>query len=82
MSNVNVNVITDAVREAAQPLAGVSVDYDPLINLIGDARFCLLGEAPAFSPRRGGSVLMKFLKRAKTTRDMLMPDELWETRRI
>jgi erythromycin esterase-like protein len=33
------------VREAARPLAGVSVDYDPLIRLIGDARFCLLGEA-------------------------------------
>ena len=37
--------IIDAVREAAQPLEGGARDYDPLLNLIGDARFCLLGEA-------------------------------------
>src|SRR6266513_1058533 len=37
--------IIDAVREAAQPLEGRARDYDPLPKLIGDARFCLLGEA-------------------------------------
>src|SRR2546430_15386185 len=37
--------IIDAVREAAQPLEGRARDYDPLLKLIGDARFCLLGEA-------------------------------------
>src|SRR5438132_10607432 len=37
--------IIDAVREAAQPLQGTARDYDPLLKLIGDARFCLLGEA-------------------------------------
>src|SRR5436189_2592467 len=37
--------IIDAVREAAQPLEGNARDYDPLLNLIGEARFCLLGEA-------------------------------------
>src|SRR5438874_145127 len=37
--------IIDAVREAAQPLEGRARDYDPLLKLIGEARFCLLGEA-------------------------------------
>src|SRR5438045_8968583 len=37
--------IIDAVREAAQPLEGRARDYDPLLKLIGNARFCLLGEA-------------------------------------
>src|SRR5437764_15248145 len=45
MSNANIAIITDAVNRAAQPLAGAAVDYDPLISLIGEARFCLLGEA-------------------------------------
>src|SRR3984893_17358209 len=35
----------EAVREAAQPLPGAGADYDPLMDLIGDARFVLLGEA-------------------------------------
>src|SRR5438309_2517412 len=33
------------VRDAAVPLTGASGDYDPLLDLIGDARFVLLGEA-------------------------------------
>src|SRR5947199_1383368 len=37
--------IIDAVREAAQPLEGNARDYDPLLGLIGNASFCLLGEA-------------------------------------
>src|SRR5256714_2453115 len=37
--------IIDAVREASQPLEGGARDYDPLLKLIGEARFCLLGEA-------------------------------------
>jgi erythromycin esterase-like protein len=35
----------EAVREAAHPLTGAPADYDPLMELIGDARFVLLGEA-------------------------------------
>src|SRR5438034_4239537 len=37
--------IIDAVREAAQPLEGNARDYNPLLELIGNAQFCLLGEA-------------------------------------
>src|SRR5437764_6069604 len=37
--------LIDAVREAAQPLEGRARDYDLLLKLIGEARFCLLGEA-------------------------------------
>jgi len=39
--------MTDAalVRESAQPPAGGSVEYDAMRELIGDARFVLLGEA-------------------------------------
>jgi erythromycin esterase-like protein len=39
--------MTDAeyVREIAQPLGGHRGDYDPLLQLIGDPRLVLLGEA-------------------------------------
>ncbi len=37
--------LASAVRESAYPLTGAAKDYDPLIELIGDARFVLLGEA-------------------------------------
>jgi erythromycin esterase-like protein/predicted phosphoribosyltransferase len=37
--------VPDAVHEAAHPLTGAARDYDPLMDLIGDARFALLGEA-------------------------------------
>src|SRR5438552_535584 len=33
------------VREIAQPLSGDTTDYDKLMELIGDARFVLIGEA-------------------------------------
>jgi erythromycin esterase-like protein/predicted phosphoribosyltransferase len=35
----------EAVRETAHRLTGADRDYDPLMDLIGDARFVLLGEA-------------------------------------
>src|SRR3954451_9997234 len=37
--------LADAVREAVHPLTGAAKDYDPLLELIGDARFVLIGEA-------------------------------------
>lgn len=37
--------IVRLVHEAAHPLTGNGRDYDPLMELIGDARFVMLGEA-------------------------------------
>ena len=37
--------VLDTVRKAARPLTGAAEDYDPLIELIGESRFVLLGEA-------------------------------------
>lgn len=45
MPNRTKTKLTDAVREAAHPLTGAASDYEPLMELIGDARFVLLGEA-------------------------------------
>jgi erythromycin esterase-like protein len=33
------------IREAALPLAGIAANYDPLIGMVGEAQFVLLGEA-------------------------------------
>lgn len=38
-------ILTDLIRQAAYPLRGAAEDYDPLMELVGDARFVLLGEA-------------------------------------
>ncbi len=45
MPNATKTNLTNAVREAAHPLTGAASDYEPLMELIGDARFVLLGEA-------------------------------------
>ncbi|HEX3280102.1 MAG TPA: erythromycin esterase family protein [Pyrinomonadaceae bacterium] len=39
------NLLTDVVHEAAHPLVGDITDYDPLIQLVGDASLVLIGEA-------------------------------------
>src|SRR5918999_4882766 len=39
------SLITNAIPGESQPLQGSASDYDPLLKLIHDARFCLLGEA-------------------------------------
>jgi erythromycin esterase-like protein len=38
-------MLTEAVFEMARPLGTAPQDYDPLLDLIGDARFVLIGEA-------------------------------------
>ena len=38
-------LLTDVVREAAHHLTGGSDDYNPLMDLIGDASLVLIGEA-------------------------------------
>jgi hypothetical protein len=35
----------DFLREAIESLSGSPIDYDSLLDLVGDARFVLLGEA-------------------------------------
>jgi erythromycin esterase-like protein len=45
MAIAEANLITNVVQEAAHPIEGTARDYDPLLSLIGEARFCLLGEA-------------------------------------
>jgi erythromycin esterase-like protein len=45
MIDATQSIVTDLVREAAHALTGSATDYDPLFELIGDARFVLLGEA-------------------------------------
>src|SRR4051812_34508913 len=37
--------LINAIRESAHPLTGASTDYDPLLRLVDDARFVLVGEA-------------------------------------
>src|SRR6184192_2611086 len=44
MADTTLAVVTNAIREVAHPLTGTATDYDPLMELIGDARFVLLGE--------------------------------------
>src|SRR6266699_3099660 len=39
------SLVSNAVDEEAHVLEGKTRDYDPLITLIHEARFCLLGEA-------------------------------------
>jgi erythromycin esterase-like protein len=45
MAVADFDLITAVVKAAAEPLEGARSDYDGLLSLIGDARFCLLGEA-------------------------------------
>src|SRR4051812_18730626 len=37
--------LVEMIRETAQPMSGATTDYDSLLELIGGARFVLLGEA-------------------------------------
>src|SRR5438128_11938169 len=37
--------LIDTLRSAVQPLTGGAHDYDALIDIVGDARFVLIGEA-------------------------------------
>jgi len=39
------DLLIKALRAAVHPLRGAADDYDPLLELIGDARFVLIGEA-------------------------------------
>ena len=45
MPDATITKLAEVVRECAHPLTGSPQDYDPLMDLIGDARFVLIGEA-------------------------------------
>lgn len=45
MPSVSIDPISDSIREAAWQIAGDATDFDPLLDMIGDAPFVLLGEA-------------------------------------
>jgi erythromycin esterase-like protein len=45
MSDAVSSRVAQAVYEAAHPLTGTGGDYDPLLELAGNARFVLIGEA-------------------------------------
>ncbi|MBI3968871.1 MAG: erythromycin esterase family protein [Chloroflexi bacterium] len=45
MANQIVNPLANDVRAVTHPLTGAANDYDALLDLVGDARFVLLGEA-------------------------------------
>ena len=45
MAVTDLNLVTDVIEAAARPIEGGAHDYDFLLKLIGEARFCLLGEA-------------------------------------
>ena len=45
MAVTDFNLVTAVIEAAAQSIEGGAHDYDALVNLIANARFCLLGEA-------------------------------------
>lgn len=45
MKNAMNSMPVQLIRDAAHRIEGVTTDYDPLMDLVGDARFVLLGEA-------------------------------------
>jgi len=45
MESVHTSRLTELLQQAVHPLHGVQTDYDPLMDLIGDAHVVLLGEA-------------------------------------
>ena len=45
MESVHTSRVTELLQQAVHALDGVQADYDPLMDLIGDAQMVLLGEA-------------------------------------
>jgi erythromycin esterase-like protein len=45
MQTTTTTTVIDQLRHAAHPLSGAATDYDQLLDLVGDARYVLIGEA-------------------------------------
>lgn len=45
MSKATPQIISNVIKDAARRLSGRHEDYDPLLQRVGNARLCLLGEA-------------------------------------
>jgi erythromycin esterase-like protein len=45
LTDLDHDLVLEAISEAAVPLRGTTNDYDPLLDLIGNAQFVLIGEA-------------------------------------
>src|SRR5215210_7672248 len=45
MIDRTITELAGTIRDVAHPLTGAPYDYDPLLDLIGDARLVLIGEA-------------------------------------
>ncbi|WP_066379518.1 MULTISPECIES: erythromycin esterase family protein [unclassified Anabaena] len=45
MVEATITNVVEALRKSAYRITGTKADYDPLLNMIGDARFVLIGEA-------------------------------------
>jgi erythromycin esterase-like protein len=43
--NATLTLLKDLIHDTAHPLVGAAQDYEPLLRLVGNARFVLLGEA-------------------------------------
>src|SRR5262245_24229288 len=44
-SDLSHELLVESVRKSAYPLSGAASDFDPLLDLVGDARFVLIGDA-------------------------------------
>lgn len=64
MKSTPASRITEQLSEAVHPLRGVQADYDPLMDLVGDARLVLLGEA-------SHGTLEFYRERARLTRRLI-----------
>jgi hypothetical protein len=72
------NRVAQAVREAAHPLTGASSDCDPLLELVGDARFVLIGEASHGTHefyRERAQITIRLIKEKGITADLKASDE-------